>query len=94
MRQVISVSPTGSVTHGNVAEHGAVDGWTEMASKVDIELDPWAGLIVDNRGSVESLCRRCDAVLLAPNRHAKYPESAAPRALTPDRARSPQPGSS
>jgi hypothetical protein len=39
--QVVSVSTSGSSTSGAV-------GGAEDSTKVDIELDPWAGLIVDN----------------------------------------------
>jgi len=42
VRQVISVSKTGSATLGAVGGAG-------NSTQVDIELDPWAGLIVDNR---------------------------------------------
>ena len=42
VRQVISLRDTGSTTIGAVGGAG-------NSTKVDIELDPWAGLIVDNR---------------------------------------------
>jgi hypothetical protein len=42
VRQVISVSDTGSSTIGAVGGAG-------NSSKVDIELDPWNNLIVDHR---------------------------------------------
>lgn len=42
VRQVISVSETGSTTLGAV-------GGAHSSTEVDIELDPWAGLIVDKR---------------------------------------------
>lgn len=42
VRQVMTVSPGGSVIHGPV-------GGASNSTKVDIEIDPWAGFIVDNR---------------------------------------------
>jgi hypothetical protein len=40
--QLISVSETGSTSHGAV-------GGAANSTQVDIEFDPWAGLIVINR---------------------------------------------
>jgi hypothetical protein len=42
VRHVIIVGPTGSTSLGAV-------GAAHHSTKVDIELDPWAGLVVDNR---------------------------------------------
>lgn len=39
---VLTISESGSTTLGAI-------GGAECASNTDIELDPWAGLIVDNR---------------------------------------------
>ncbi len=44
VRMVMSVSKTGSSTTGAVGGAG-------NSSKPDIELDPWAGLIVDHRAT-------------------------------------------
>lgn len=42
VRMVLSVSPTGHTVAGSVG--GAANG-----ANPDIELDPWAGLVVDHR---------------------------------------------
>lgn len=43
VRGVFTVNP-----HGGYSTPGAVGG-AENSSKVDVELDPWKGLIVDHR---------------------------------------------
>lgn len=50
VRQLLIVSPTGSTTMGAV-------GGAENSGQVDIELDPWAGLIVDHRAEYPSPVR-------------------------------------
>jgi hypothetical protein len=42
VRQVVTITETGSATVGAV-------GGAEDSTQVDIELDPWARLVVDNR---------------------------------------------
>lgn len=42
VRHVVTITPTGSASIGAVG--GAGNG-----TQADIELDPWAGLVVDNR---------------------------------------------
>jgi hypothetical protein len=42
VRHVVTIGPTGSASIGAAGGAG-------NSTKVDIELDPWSGLVVDNR---------------------------------------------
>jgi hypothetical protein len=44
VNMVMTVGDTGSTTSGAV-------GGAECSTSIDIELDPWAGLVVDNRAT-------------------------------------------